>query len=175
MAVAWVTARYEHTVGTPPEGGEDKRGVYPSGAHHPYDSHVCWVFKSARPSQICACVTTPVTAESQNDGFEFCFHFGFLHLSFLHQCRSNLRQNLLIREVLHCYGSFWTLCGTCAASSAKSSNGVRLSFLNVMGAICTDFLAEATANALFLVYNRSQRFRFHFLVCLKRTRSGSRT
>src|SRR3990170_8421781 len=174
MAVAWVTARYEHTVGTPPEGGEDKRGVYPSGAHHPNNSHVCWVFKSARPSQICACVAAPVAAEGQNDGFEFCFHFGFLHLSFLYQCRSNLRQNLLIREVLHSYGSSRALGSASSAASAKSRYGVGLGILKIMSTVCTDFLAEAAANALFLVYNRSQRFRFHFLVSHKCTRSCSR-
>jgi hypothetical protein len=75
MAIAEMSPRPHHAVGTFFKCPEDVSRADPTGTHHPDQPHVSWVLHSAYSGCIRSGIGAPVAGEDDNAGIKIIFLF----------------------------------------------------------------------------------------------------
>ena len=70
MAVTLFSPCHKSGINAALEGLEKIKGIYLSGAHKLYDSHIWWILKPHGARQVSSSVSTKLTAKSNNFGFK---------------------------------------------------------------------------------------------------------
>ena len=86
MAVTRMSAGDPNSVGTLPEGSQEKFGIHPAGAGHPDGSYVRRILQPAHPGKIRCSVGAPVAKKGNDLGLPIhVFHLGHSKYSFERQ------------------------------------------------------------------------------------------
>lgn len=80
MTFPGMSTGHPYTVGSFPEGGQDKFWAYPSGTRYPDHPYVGGVLHSADPCKVCSAIAAPVAEKCHDLSFFFSHYRSPFHI-----------------------------------------------------------------------------------------------